>query len=224
MCTCVHFHTHKFLHITIHQHSRTLLWHAKINIIEQDSCAAAIGGTLVWAFLSLDLIKICCPYFETMLKNVILIFKDIISLQLCFIVTTQWLAEFVSTKKLIKLFLFLVHLLQYSLGWLNYSLSKPFTTLKSHSLKVRDSLVALFWLYLRRRYFTQDLASCKQLLLQRKAIIITAAGSGCGSVGRGVASETRGPRFESSHRQKCIFILNICLMSTVFWKDENKEK
>ena len=132
MCTCVHFHTHKFLHITIHQHSRTLLWHAKINIIEQDSCAAAIGGTLVWAFLSLDLIKICCPYFETMLKNVILIFKDIISLQLCFIVTTQWLAEFVSTKKLIKLFLFLVHLLQYSLGWLNYSLSKPFTTLKSH--------------------------------------------------------------------------------------------
>ena len=24
-------------------------------------------------------------------------------------------------------------------------------------------------------------------------------GSGCGSVGRGVASDTRGPRFESSH-------------------------
>ena len=27
-------------------------------------------------------------------------------------------------------------------------------------------------------------------------------GSGCGSVGRAVASDTRGPRFESSHRQK----------------------
>ena len=27
-------------------------------------------------------------------------------------------------------------------------------------------------------------------------------GSGCGSVGRAVASNTRGPRFESSHRQK----------------------
>ena len=26
--------------------------------------------------------------------------------------------------------------------------------------------------------------------------------SGCGSVGRAVASDTRGPRFESSHRQK----------------------
>ena len=26
-------------------------------------------------------------------------------------------------------------------------------------------------------------------------------GSGCGSVGRVVASNTRGPRFESSHRQ-----------------------
>ena len=31
--------------------------------------------------------------------------------------------------------------------------------------------------------------------------------SGCGSVGRAVASETRGPRFESSHRQD--FIMNI---------------
>ena len=28
------------------------------------------------------------------------------------------------------------------------------------------------------------------------------SGSGCGSVGRAVASNTRGPRFESSHRQK----------------------
>ena len=26
-------------------------------------------------------------------------------------------------------------------------------------------------------------------------------GSGCGSVGRAVPSDTRGPRFESSHRQ-----------------------
>ena len=46
-------------------------------------------------------------------------------------------------------------------------------------------------------------------------------GSGCGSVGRAVASNTRGPRFESSHRQN---LLNICLLSTVYWKDENKEK
>ena len=29
----------------------------------------------------------------------------------------------------------------------------------------------------------------------------------CGSVGRAVASNTRGPRFESSHRQN---LLNIC--------------
>ena len=32
-------------------------------------------------------------------------------------------------------------------------------------------------------------------------------GSGCGSVGRAVASDTRGPWFESSHRQN--FISNI---------------
>ena len=37
-------------------------------------------------------------------------------------------------------------------------------------------------------------------------------GSGCGSVGRVVASNTRGPRFESSHQQN---LLNICLLSTV---------
>ena len=41
-------------------------------------------------------------------------------------------------------------------------------------------------------------------------------GSGCGSVGRAVASNTRGPWFESSHRQKFIYILNICFLSTVY--------
>ena len=45
-------------------------------------------------------------------------------------------------------------------------------------------------------------------------------GSGGGSVGRAVASDSRGPRFESSLRQKSIF--NIC--SQLYWKDENKEK
>ena len=49
-------------------------------------------------------------------------------------------------------------------------------------------------------------------------------GSGCGLVGRAVASFTRGPRFESSHRQKNVYILNNCLLSTVYRKDENNEK
>ena len=49
-------------------------------------------------------------------------------------------------------------------------------------------------------------------------------GSGCGSVGKAVASDIRGPQFESSHWHKFILILNICLLSTVHWKDENKEK
>ena len=38
-------------------------------------------------------------------------------------------------------------------------------------------------------------------------------GSGSGSVGSAVASETTGPWFESSHRQ--VFIQNISLLSTV---------
>ena len=46
-------------------------------------------------------------------------------------------------------------------------------------------------------------------------------GSGCGAVGRVVASDTRGPGFESSHRQ---LLLNIYLLLTVCRKDENKEK
>ena len=50
--------------------------------------------------------------------------------------------------------------------------------------------------------------------------LVRVSHSGGGSVGRAVASDSRGPRFESSHRQK--FILNIyCQLS---WKDENKEK
>ena len=47
-------------------------------------------------------------------------------------------------------------------------------------------------------------------------------GSGCGSVCRVVASDTRGPRFESSHRQTFIGHLFVCCQ--LYWKDENKEK
>ena len=45
-------------------------------------------------------------------------------------------------------------------------------------------------------------------------------GSGCGSVGSAVAYDTRGPWFESSHWQKKFISLNICFMSTVYWKDK----
>ena len=36
-------------------------------------------------------------------------------------------------------------------------------------------------------------------------------GSGCGSVGRAVASDTRGPQFESSHRQFFCVLSVICI-------------
>ena len=48
-----------------------------------------------------------------------------------------------------------------------------------------------------------------------KSANIIIPGSCCGSVGRAVAFDTRGPRFKSSHRQT--FISNIYLLSTV-WK------
>ena len=45
-------------------------------------------------------------------------------------------------------------------------------------------------------------------------------GSGCGSVGTAFAFYSRGPRFESSHWQKCI--LNIYCQ--LYRKGKNKEK
>ena len=36
--------------------------------------------------------------------------------------------------------------------------------------------------------------------------------TGCGSVGRVVDSDSRGPQFKSSHRQK--FMLNVCLLAS----------
>ena len=44
--------------------------------------------------------------------------------------------------------------------------------------------------------------------------------SGCGTVGNAVASDTRGPGFESSHRQ---LLLNNYLLLTACRKDENKQ-
>ena len=41
------------------------------------------------------------------------------------------------------------------------------------------------------------------------------SGSGCGSVGRAVASDTRGPRFESNHRQKFINIEHLYTVNYV---------
>ena len=56
----------------------------------------------------------------------------------------------------------------------------------------------------------------QKILIPGGIAIIIVVGSGCGSVGRAVASDSRGLRFKSSHRQKFIFILNICLLSTVY--------
>ena len=46
-------------------------------------------------------------------------------------------------------------------------------------------------------------------------------GSGCGSVGWAVTSDTRGPRFESSQWQILNWTFVYCEQ---YWKDENKEK
>ena len=45
--------------------------------------------------------------------------------------------------------------------------------------------------------------SWDQLLAESSVPITINQGKGCGSVGRAVASATRGPQFESSHQQNC---------------------
>ena len=50
-------------------------------------------------------------------------------------------------------------------------------------------------------------------------------GSGCGAVGRAVAFKTRGPRFDSSHRQNFIehlFIIN-CIEKMKINKKRGRE-
>ena len=46
-------------------------------------------------------------------------------------------------------------------------------------------------------------------------------GNGCGSIGIAVASDTRGLRFESSHRQNLYWTF---FYRQLYWTDENKEK
>ena len=74
-----------------------------------------------------------------------------------------------------------------------------------------------FWIIKQivQRPLTEGESISVQLVLR-----FTCLGSGCGSVCRAVASDSRGPQFESSHWQK--FILNIYCQ--LYWKDENKEK
>ena len=49
-------------------------------------------------------------------------------------------------------------------------------------------------------------------------------GSCRGSVGGVVASDARGPRFESSHRQTFILDIYLFVYCQLYQKDENKEK
>ena len=62
---------------------------------------------------------------------------------------------------------------------------------------------------------------CGKFICDSKLVQQTRLGSGCGAVGRAVASNTSGLGFESSLRQ---LLLNIYLLLTVCRKDENKAK
>ena len=57
-----------------------------------------------------------------------------------------------------------------------------------------------------------------------RAVKCQTLGSGCGSVGRAVASDSRGTGFESSHRQKFILIIYCqLLMKRRKWRKSDRE-
>ena len=85
------------------------------------------------------------------------------------------------------------------------------------TFNMKMSLTLVTGAYLSTWKLTEYLKSRTKIF----PVTIRQLGSGCGAVGRAVAYDTRGPRFESSHRQ---LLLNIYLLLTVCRKDENKEK
>ena len=84
--------------------------------------------------------------------------------------------------------------------------------------------VILFFQLVHVHCLEWNKVSCKQKIFPLVLKQTNVLGSGCASVGRAVASDTRGPWLKSSHRQKFIYVLNIRFLSTVYWKDENNEK
>ena len=77
----------------------------------------------------------------------------------------------------------------------------------------RQTNINLDWVHFKDIFITSYLLPmCVRQLLGKWHY----KGSGCGSVGRAVASNTRGQRFKSSHWQISIYTLNICFLTTVY--------
>ena len=72
---------------------------------------------------------------------------------------------------------------------------------KTLSYKTESSCGQWLWLSRQRDRFNTRGTSFEYCHRQNFIMNILTVGSGCGSVGRGIAFETRGPSFESSHWQ-----------------------
>ena len=65
----------------------------------------------------------------------------------------------------------------------------------------------------------------KWLVVSQNSLTIFIGGSGCGSVGRAVASNSRGLQFESSHQQKIIDIEHLLTVNCVLkWQKYIKKR
>ena len=89
-------------------------------------------------------------------------------------------------------------------------------------LKTNITKVLVYHTYIFMATFHALGRSSLLLLKSSLYVICYIMGSVCGSVGRVVASNSRGPQFESSHQKT--FILNIYLLSTVLKRRKKKSK
>ena len=92
------------------------------------------------------------------------------------------------------------------------------TTMQWYKIRIRQKRSETYVWPKQNKSYKTELRSSKWKL---KIFISHKYCCGCGAVGRAVAYDTRGPGFESSHRQ---LLLNIYLLLTVCRKDEYKEK
>ena len=67
-----------------------------------------------------------------------------------------------------------------------------------------------------KKYFSAEIVKINQIkVIGLTACKVFSLGSGCGSVGRMIASDSRGLRFESSHQQNFIYIEHLFTVNCV---------
>ena len=112
----------------------------------------------------------------------------------------------------------------YPTNWLDDSFFHSFQQLSISSFSMKcPAHNGAWWQYAnlmkRNSQIKFFVIRCSVHFVSTKAV--ECQGTGCGSVGRTVASDTRGPRFKSSQLQTLYYIFTV---NWRYWKDEKKKR